>query len=77
MGKSIYGEACSSVLGVRQAPLLQTQSLNADVSRDRYSLDSYTAATGVRSAQGGECFSRNGASNKQVTRSIRRVETLL
>jgi hypothetical protein len=40
-------------------------------------LASYTAVTGVRSAQGGDCFSLNGASNKQVTRSIPRVATLL
>jgi hypothetical protein len=53
------------------------QSINTDVSRDKYSLDSYTAETGVRSAQGGECFSRSGASNKQVTRSIPPIETLL
>jgi hypothetical protein len=60
---------------VRQARLSQTQSLNIYVSRDRYSLDSYTAVTGVRSAQSGDCFSRNGA--KQVTRSIPPVTTLL
>jgi hypothetical protein len=62
---------------VRQARLSQTRSLNKDVSRDRYSLDSYTAVTGVSSAHGGECFSRNGGSNKQVTRSIPRVATLV
>jgi hypothetical protein len=51
--------------------------VNTDVSRDRYTLYSYTAVTGVRSAQGGERFSRNGASNKQITRSIPRVATLV
>jgi hypothetical protein len=58
-----------AVKSVPQARFAQTQSLNKDVSRDRDSLDSYTAVTGVRSAHGGECFSRSGASNKQVTRS--------
>jgi hypothetical protein len=54
-----------------------THNGNTDVSRDRHCLYSYTAVTGVRSAQGGERFSRNGGSNNQDTRSIPRVATLL
>jgi hypothetical protein len=45
--------------------------------RDRYSLESNTAVTGVWSSQGAECLSRNGARNKQVTCSIPRVAALL